>query len=73
MAKEVSLSMPQVKTHQVTPDEFLTTKELMALLKIKHRQTIYDLVKSGLPAIPIGRNYRFIKNEVIEYLRKRTK
>ena len=53
----------------VDPDEFLTTRELMRLLKIRHRQTIYELISEGLPTLKVGRNYRFIKREVIEFLR----
>jgi len=57
-----------VKSH--TLEEFLTTQELMQLLKIKHKQTIYNLIRDGMPAISVGKNYRFIKAEVIEFLRE---
>ena len=62
----------EVVSQELSSDEFLTTKELMALLKIKHRQTIYDLIDGGMPVILVGRNYRFIRNEVIYYLRTRS-
>ena len=51
------------------PEEILTTHELMRLLKIRHRQTIYNLIKEGMPVIPVGRNFRFLKDEVIYFLR----
>ncbi|GEM_PF-3189399 len=57
------------KSVEVPPDEFLTTQELMRLLKIKHKHTIYRLIDEGLPAIVVGKNFRFIKNEVINFLR----
>lgn len=50
-------------------DEFLTTKELMRLLKIGHRQTVYKLIEQGMPAILVGKNYRFCKDEVIAYFK----
>gem|GEM_PF-3342946 len=53
----------------ISNDEFLTTKELMQLLKVKHKQTIYKLIDDGMPAINVGKNYRFIKHEVIEFLK----
>lgn len=54
----------------ISNDEFLTTKELMRLLKVKHKQTIYKLVGDGMPAISVGKNYRFIKHEVIQFLKE---
>lgn len=60
----------KIESATLSPEEFLTTRELMRLLKIKHRQTIYELISSGLPAILVGRSYRFIKTEVIDYLKQ---
>ena len=65
-----SQSVSKVTASALRPEEFLTTKGLMKLLKIKHRQTIYNLIKEGLPTITVGRNFRFLKNEVIHFLRK---
>lgn len=58
------------KSRTIPPDEFLTTRELMRLLKIKHKQTVYGLIESGLPTIMVGKSYRFIKGEVIEFFRQ---
>ena len=63
-------SVSKVTASSLRPDEFLTTRGLMKLLKIKHRQTIYNLIKEGLPTITVGRNFRFLKMEVIHFLRK---
>ncbi len=63
----------EVKTSSISPDEVVTTKGLMELLKIKNKRTIYELIKEGMPTIRAGRNLRFIKNEVLDFLRKRTK
>ena len=60
-------------TSQAIPtEEFLTTKELMKFLKIKHRLTIYNFIKQGMPAIKVGKDYRFIKSEVIGFFRNST-
>ena len=52
------------------PEEILTTHELMRLLKIRHRQTIYNLIKEGMPVIIAGRNFRFIQHEVVTFLKR---
>ena len=57
---------------EIPKEEFLTTEELMRLLRIGHKQTIYKLIKEGLPALRVARNYRFIKHEVIDYLKTRS-
>ena len=61
----------KTKSRAIAPDEFLTTRELMRLLKIKHKQTVYALINDGLPAIIVGKSYRFIKDEIIGFLRNR--
>ena len=66
-------SLPEVKQVSLPPEEFLTTHELMKLLKVKHRKTIYDLIASGMPAILVGKNYRFMKGDVIHFLKERTR
>ena len=62
-------SKKAIVTKIIQPEEFLTTEELMSLLKIGHKQTIYKLIKQGLPALRVARNYRFIKHEVVAYLK----
>lgn len=71
--KSQILTKPQtVTSRQIADDEFLTTHELMKLLKVKHRKTIYELIKDGMPAILVGKNYRFIKHEAIGFLKGQT-
>jgi len=53
--------------------ELLSTAELMQLLKIKHKQTVYKLVKEGMPFSLDGRNYRFDQSEVISFLKRASK
>jgi len=65
-------SLPEVKQVSLPPEEFLTTHELMHLLKVRHRKTIYDLIAGGMPAILVGKNYRFVKSDVIHFLKERT-
>ena len=62
---------PKVKKSFVRGDEFLTTAELMALLKVRHKQTIYKLIGEGMPKILVGRHYRFLKSDVIDFLKRR--
>ena len=68
--KSHTLGRTRTTVSSLSNDEFLTTQELMQLLKIKHKQTIYNLIRDGMPAISVGKNYRFIKSEVIEFLRE---
>ena len=68
-----TLSLPtktKLRRSSFSPEEILTTHELMRLLKIRHRQTIYNLIREGMPVIIAGRNFRFIQSEVIAFLRQ---
>ena len=58
----------KLRRSSFSPEEILTTHELMRLLKIRHRQTIYNLIKEGMPVIVVGRNFRFLKHNVIFFL-----
>ena len=61
----------KLRRSSLSPEEILTTRELMRLLKIRHRATIYNLINHGLPVLICGKNYRFIKHEVIAFLRRK--
>ena len=50
-------------------EQYLSTKELMALLGIS-RSTIYRLLEAGLPCLKVGGQNRFHKEEVIEWLKE---
>ena len=63
----------RVRKKSIATDEFLTTKELMQLLKVKHRKTIYDFIDQGLPYVVVGKSYRFLKEEVFIFLKEHTK
>lgn len=52
------------------PEEFLTTEELMHLLQIKHKQTLYRLIHQGMPFTLSGSAYRFDKSAVIAFLKR---
>jgi excisionase family DNA binding protein len=44
--------------------EFLTTEDVLAYLRVTHR-TIYRLARSGeLPAVRIGRQWRFRRSDL---------
>jgi excisionase family DNA binding protein len=52
---------------------FLTTEEVLGCLKVNPR-TIYRLIKTGeLPAVRIGRQWRFRRSDLDEWIdRQRT-
>lgn len=58
---------------KATDSAFLTTEEVLSCLKVNPR-TIYRLIKSGeLPAIRIGRQWRFRRADLDEWIdRQRT-
>lgn len=74
-SSEIDVKKPRlkVKATSIGPEEILTTMDLQKFLKINHKRTIYDLIKQGMPVIKAGRNFRFIKQEVLNFLRRRTK
>ena len=50
-------------------EEVLTTEEVCKLLRLS-RQTIYKLVEQGkLPGTKVGQSYKFLKSELIEFLK----
>ncbi|RMG52388.1 MAG: DNA-binding protein [Acidobacteria bacterium] len=50
-------------------DEVLTSKEVMAYLRIS-KPTLYRMIRVGdLRAVKIGKNYRFLKKDVERLLR----
>ncbi len=49
--------------------EILTEQELQELLGVS-RTTLWKLRKNGLPYVRIGREYRYFKSEVIEWLKE---
>lgn len=71
--KDAQSSQEKIKTSiesdTLPPEELLTTNELMRFLKVDHRKTIYKLIGRGLPKIVVGHEYRFIKYEVLRFLK----
>ena len=52
--------------------EILTTEEVCKLLRVS-RQTIYKLVDQGkLPGTRVGQSYKFLKSELIKFLKGKT-
>jgi len=50
-------------------NEVFTSREVMAYLKIS-KPTLYHLIRTGgLRAVKIGKNYRFLKEDIEELLR----
>lgn len=59
-------------THSLAFPEFLTAKELEAILKIDVK-TIYPYVQKGLiPYVRIQANLRFSKREILDWIEKQT-
>ena len=50
-------------------EEILTTEEVCKLLRVS-RQTVYKLVDQGkLPGMKVGQSYKFLKSELIGFLK----
>jgi len=60
-------------TSKASTSAFLTTEEVLSCLKVNPR-TIYRLIKSGeLPAVRIGRQWRFRRSDLDSWIdRQRT-
>lgn len=55
----------------VTLPSFLTTEEVLGYLKVNPR-TIYRLIRSGeLPAVRIGRQWRFRRSDLNDWIDRR--
>jgi len=50
--------------------KYITMHQLCELLQVKER-TIYNYIKSGMPAYKMGKAWRFIESEVDEWLKKK--
>jgi excisionase family DNA binding protein len=58
--------MTQIDKEQLPA--FLTTEDVLAYLRVTHR-TIYRLVRSGeLPAVRIGRQWRFRRTDLDDWI-----
>lgn len=54
-------------------NEVMTSREVMAYLKIS-KPTLYRMIRLGdLRAVKIGKNYRFLKADIEQLLRTETK
>lgn len=49
-------------------EDLLDIDSLRSVLKIRSRQTVYKLMRSGLPAVYIGGHLRFIPSEVAQWV-----
>jgi len=50
---------------------FLTTEEVLSYLKVNPR-TIYRLIRTGeLPAVRVGRQWRFRRNDLKDWIERR--
>lgn len=53
----------------MSPDtKFLTIGDVSEMLQVT-RSTVYNLKKKGLPFIKLGKNIRFDKDEVVNWVR----
>lgn len=48
---------------------FLTFQETQQFLRISH-QTLYNLIKQGLPSHKIGRKRVFLREELVQWIRE---
>ena len=67
---QMKASRPHVSAQLQTMPEFLTARELEAILKIDVK-TIYAYVQKGLiPYVRIQSNLRFSKREILDWIEK---
>lgn len=56
------------QAHKESLAAFLTTEDVLGYLRVTHR-TIYRLIRSGeLPAVRIGRQWRFRRTDLDQWL-----
>ena len=48
---------------------FLTFQEAQQFLRVSH-QTVYNLMKQGLPSHKIGRKRVFLREELVQWIRE---
>ena len=59
----------EVKEHQLSDLEtLLNVREVMARLKVSSRESLYKLMRQGLPVVRLGGQLRFIPSEVQKWL-----
>ena len=57
--------------NRIEGDEILTVGQISKLLKL-HQRTIYKLVRNGMiPGRRVGKKWRFLKSEIMNFLVKR--
>lgn len=61
------------REEQVMEEEFLTKKELAALLKVTIKTIDRLCINEGLPFVKFGRNVRFNKKEVLDWVKNSNK
>ena len=49
-------------------EDLLDIDGLMGVLQIRSRQTVYKLMRSGLPVVYIGGQLRFIPSEIAQWV-----
>ena len=56
--------------HLPSDEVFLTTEEVLEYLQVNLR-TVYRLIKAGkIPAVRVGRQWRFRKRDIVSYKRE---
>jgi len=63
----VKMAQDSERRQQLEPI-FLTFQEAQQFLRVSH-QTIYNLMKQGLPSHKIGRKRVFLREELVQWIR----
>jgi len=50
--------------------KYLTLKQICELLQVGKR-TVYTYIKQGMPCYKIGRDWRFVEEEVDEWIKQK--
>ncbi len=64
----ISMAQENEQRRDVEPF-FLTFQEAQQFLRVSH-QTLYNLMKQGLPSHKIGRKRVFLREELVQWIRE---
>jgi excisionase family DNA binding protein len=66
-----TINPDNIAANSTADDEILTVRQVSKLLKL-HPRTIYKLAQNGMiPARRVGKSWRFLKSEIMNFLVKR--
>jgi excisionase family DNA binding protein len=71
VAESGTINSGDMVANRIVDDEILTVSQVSKLLKL-HPRTIYKLVRHGMiPGRRVGKKWRFLRSEIMNFLVKR--